>query len=53
AEKLEKATIKTIEEDKIVTQDIARISDIPGSRVVYTEEFIDAIRKNLDIMLKP
>ncbi|MGC9138605.1 MAG: NADP-dependent isocitrate dehydrogenase [Thermoplasmata archaeon] len=53
AEKLEKATIKTIEEDKIVTQDIARISDIPGSSVVYTEEFIDAIRKNLDIMLKP
>ncbi len=49
---LEKATIKTIEDDKIVTQDIARISEIPGSTVVYTEEFINAISKNLEKMLK-
>ena len=45
---LENATIKTIEEDKIVTQDIARISDVPGSTVVDTEKFISAISRNLE-----
>ncbi|MFP3318814.1 MAG: NADP-dependent isocitrate dehydrogenase [Thermoplasmata archaeon] len=51
SEALERATIKTIEEDNIVTQDIARISEMPGSKVVYTEDFIDAIAKNLEKML--
>lgn len=51
AETLEKATLKTIEDDKIITQDIARISDITGGNVVYTEDFIDAIARNLNSML--
>lgn len=45
---LEKAVIKTIDDDKIITQDIARIMDPPSENFVYTEEFIDAIARNLN-----
>ena len=47
AEKLEKAAIKTIQEDGTMTGDLARISNPPAKKVATTEEFIDAIAKNL------
>ncbi len=48
---LEKAVIKTIDEDKIVTQDIARIMDPPSDKFVNTEEFIEAISHNLNSLI--
>ena len=48
AEKLEKAAIKTIEKDGIMTGDLARISNPPAKKVATTEEFIEAIEKNLN-----
>jgi len=50
--KLEMAVIKTIDKDGVVTQDIARIMDPPSDKFVYTEEFIDAINKNLIELMK-
>jgi isocitrate dehydrogenase len=47
AEKLEKAAIKTIEKDRIMTGDLARISNPPAKKVATTEEFIEAVAKNL------
>lgn len=44
---LEKATKLTIE-DGITTQDVARVCEGPIKAVLTTEEFIDAVRKNLD-----
>ncbi|MGC8580888.1 MAG: NADP-dependent isocitrate dehydrogenase [Thermoplasmata archaeon] len=50
SENLEKALIKTIENDRIVTQDVAKIAEPPIKSIVNTEEFIDAIKRNLDQM---
>lgn len=47
ANKLETAVRKTIEIDRIMTQDVARISEPPVNKVVTSEEFIDAIGNNL------
>jgi len=47
ANKLETAVKKTIEIDRIMTQDVARISEPPVNKVVTSEEFIDAIGNNL------
>jgi len=47
ANKLEIAVKKTIEIDRIMTQDVARISEPPVNKVVTSEEFIDAIGNNL------
>jgi isocitrate dehydrogenase len=47
ANKLEIAVKKTIEIDRIMTQDIARISEPPVNKIVNSEEFIDAIGNNL------
>lgn len=47
ANKLETAVRKTIEVDRIMTQDVARISEPPVNKVVTSEEFIDAIGNNL------
>ncbi|MEM0161431.1 MAG: NADP-dependent isocitrate dehydrogenase, partial [Thermoplasmata archaeon] len=52
AENLEKALIKTIEVDKIMTQDVAKIAEPPVNAVVNSEEFIDAVKKNLEKLLK-
>jgi len=45
---LEEATKKTIEVDRIVTQDIAKVLEEPLEAVATTEEFIEAIKKNLE-----
>jgi isocitrate dehydrogenase len=50
AEKLEKATVNTIE-DGIMTGDIARLSDFPTIKIAYTDEFIDEIAACLDSVL--
>ncbi len=52
AESLEKALIRTIEVDRIMTQDVAKIADPPVNAVVNSEEFIDAVKKNLEKLLK-
>ncbi|WP_434311319.1 NADP-dependent isocitrate dehydrogenase [Hominifimenecus sp. rT4P-3] len=51
-DKLEAATIKTIE-DGIMTKDLASITTLPKEQVtqVNSEEFIQAIRKNLEAMM--
>ncbi len=51
SETLEKAVIKTIEDEKIMTQDVARIAEIKDARVVNSEEFIDAVQKTLNRLL--
>ncbi|MEM0126876.1 MAG: NADP-dependent isocitrate dehydrogenase [Thermoplasmatales archaeon] len=48
SEKLEKSVIKTIEVDNIVTQDIAKLSEPPVDKYYTSDEFIRAIRKNLE-----
>ncbi len=48
AESLEKAAIETIQKDRIMTGDLARISNPPAKKVAETEEFIKAIAKNLE-----
>jgi isocitrate dehydrogenase len=52
AETLEKALIRTIEVDKVMTQDVAKIAEPPVNAVVNSEEFIDAVKKNLEKLLK-
>ncbi|MEM4749450.1 MAG: NADP-dependent isocitrate dehydrogenase [Sulfolobales archaeon] len=52
SEILEEAVKKTIEIDRIMTQDVARVSEPPINAVVYTEEFIDAVRRNLDMLVE-
>lgn len=51
ANKLETAVKITIEEDKIMTQDVARVAEPPINAVVTTEEFIDAVKKNLEKLI--
>ncbi|MEM0128019.1 MAG: NADP-dependent isocitrate dehydrogenase [Thermoplasmatales archaeon] len=51
-ERLENAVIKTIEEDNIMTQDIARLSEPPVDKYFTSDEFIDAIRKNLEKLMR-
>ncbi len=52
AENLEKAAIETVEKDRIMTGDLARISNPPAKKVADTEEFIKAIAKNLEKRMK-
>lgn len=52
AELLETAVKITIEDDKIMTQDVAKVAEPPINAVVTTEEFIEAIRKNLDKLIE-
>ncbi|MEM2937329.1 MAG: NADP-dependent isocitrate dehydrogenase [Candidatus Bathyarchaeia archaeon] len=49
---LEKAAKLTIERDRIMTVDVARVSEPPVNNVVSTEEFISAVKKNLDALLQ-
>lgn len=50
ADKLEKATIDTIESGKM-TKDLALITTLPNPTVLNSLDFIVAIRKNLEAML--
>ena len=50
ADKLEQATIQTIEEGKM-TKDLALITTIPNPTVLNSREFICAIRENLEKMM--
>ena len=51
ANKLETAVKITIEDDKIMTQDVARVAEPPINAIVTTEEFIDAVKKNLEKLM--
>ncbi len=50
ANNLEQATKQTIESG-IMTGDLARLSDPPAKKVTTTEEFLDAIKENLESLL--
>ena len=50
ADKLEKATIKTIE-DGVMTGDLALLSSLPNKQKVDTEEFLLAINERLKAMM--
>jgi len=52
ANKLEMAVKKTIEVDRIMTQDLARISEPPVNKVATSEEFIDAVANNLKKLME-
>lgn len=51
ADKLEKATLQTIEEDGIMTGDLAAMSTLPNAKKVDTEGFLLAIRDRLEQLL--
>ena len=51
ADKLEKATLQTIEEDGIMTGDLAAMSTLPNAKKVDTEGFLLAIRVRLEQLL--
>ena len=51
ADKLEKATLQTIEEDGIMTGDLAAMSTLPNAKKVDTEGFLLAIRDRLEHLL--
>ncbi|MFP3220185.1 MAG: NADP-dependent isocitrate dehydrogenase [Candidatus Marsarchaeota archaeon] len=48
---LERAVIKTIEEDGVVTKDVAAVSEQPVAAVVGTQDFLAAVKRNLDGLL--
>ena len=50
AEKLEKATVQTIEEG-VMTGDLVALSSLPNKRKVNTEEFLTEIRDRLEKLL--
>lgn len=50
AEKLEKATVQTIE-DGVMTGDLVALSDLPNKRKVNTEEFLTEIKDRLEKLL--
>lgn len=50
--KLEEAVKATIEVDRIMTADVANVSEPPISKIVSTEEFLEAVKRNLDKLLK-
>lgn len=50
-DKLEKATLQTIEEDGIMTGDLAAMSTLPNAKKVDTEGFLLAIRDRLEQLL--
>ena len=51
ADKLEKAILQTIEEDGIMTGDLAAMSTLPNAKKVDTEGFLLAIRDRLEQLL--
>jgi isocitrate dehydrogenase len=52
ANNLERAVKETIETDRIMTADVAKISDPPVNKVASTEEFINAVAKKVERMMK-
>ena len=50
AEKLEKATVQTIEEG-VMTGDLAVLSNLPGKKKVNTERFLLEIKERLENLL--
>ncbi len=52
AERLENAVKVTIEKDRIMTQDVARVSEPPINKIVTTEEFIEAVKNNLEKLME-
>jgi len=50
AEKLEKASIQTIE-DGVITKDLEHLIEAPEKTVVYTDEFLYKIRERLESIL--
>ena len=51
ADKLEKATIQTIEEG-VMTGDLEALSTLPNKKKVNTEEFLVAVNERLSVMMK-
>ena len=51
ADKLEKATLQTIEEDGIMSVEVAGMSTVPNAKKVDTEGFLLAIRDRLEQLL--
>jgi len=49
--KLEKAVKLTLEKDRIMTADVAKVSEQPVHSIVSTEDFIAAVKRNLDELL--
>jgi isocitrate dehydrogenase len=47
ARSLENATRETIENDRIMTGDLARISEPPANKIATTTEFIDAVARRI------
>lgn len=41
----------TIEAERIMTQDVARVAEPPVKAVVTTEEFVEAVRRSLEKLL--
>jgi isocitrate dehydrogenase len=50
AGKLEAAVKLTIEKDRVMTADVARVSEPPINCTVSTEEFIEAVKRNLKLV---
>ena len=50
ADKLEKATIQTIE-DGVMTGDLVALSKLPNKRKVNTEQFLSEIKERLEKLL--
>ncbi len=50
AEKLEKASIQTIE-DGIMTKDLSLLSTIENKQATNTEQFLDAIKNRLEVLI--
>ena len=48
ASKLEKAVRLTIEDDRIMTVDVAKVSEPPVKSKITTDEFIMAVKRNLE-----
>lgn len=49
---LETAVRITIEKDRIMTKDVARVSEPPINAIATTEEFIDTVKRNLERLMK-
>lgn len=52
ASKLETAVRLTIENDRIMTADVAKVSEPPVNRIVFTQEFIETVKRNLEKQMK-
>ncbi|MCS7095915.1 MAG: NADP-dependent isocitrate dehydrogenase [Nitrososphaerota archaeon] len=51
--KLENAVRLTIERDRVMTADVANVSEPPVHAVVCTEDFIEAVKRNLNRLIDP